>query len=147
VSNGSNQLHRNVLIKIFFVLVSEEKVLFPMIDFENLGIEVRSVTHGSSKISWLRRSDLSVVGDCDELSVLYIIFLISGGSFESSNISDGGSLRMCLLLRIIVLRPDASGSRTLNCRWQQLRRLFGRQTCRRATGDMSRSESSLDLER
>jgi hypothetical protein len=89
VSNGSNQLHRDVLIKIFFVLVSEEKVLFPMIALENLGIEVRSVTHGSSKISWLRRSDLSVVGDCDELSVLYIIFLISGGSFESSNISDG----------------------------------------------------------
>jgi hypothetical protein len=47
-------------------------VLFPMIDLENLGIEVRSVTHGSSKISWLRRSDLSVVGDCDELSVEHI---------------------------------------------------------------------------
>jgi hypothetical protein len=69
VSNGSNQVHRNVLIEVVFVLVLEEEVLFPMIDLENLGIEVRSVTHGSSKISWLRRSDLSMVGDCDELSV------------------------------------------------------------------------------
>jgi hypothetical protein len=80
-----NQLHRNVLIKVVFVLVSEE-VIFPIIDLENLGIEVRSVTYGSSKISWLRRSDLSVVGDCNELSVDHLSD--PGGTFKSSNITD-----------------------------------------------------------